>query len=170
MPQTCSGGLSPKAQDALSRLWISCWAVWSPDSQLKWYQFHNLVLHLAPPRLPLADDVRARRGTFPGWPRCRRWRRRAPASSSPAPRDRTASRARRPGSALFLRSSPAAMDIFSPGMSRPCGFSQKTCLPASTAALSITGMKCDAGAISTTSTPLAISFFRRRSPQSNDRA
>ena len=33
----------------------------------------------------------------------------------------------------------AAMLFFSPGTSSPCGFSQKTCLPASIAAVSITG-------------------------------
>ncbi len=42
-------------------------------------------------------------------------------------------------------------------MSMPCGFSQKTCLPAVTAAWSMTGMKWEAGAIKTTSTPLPMS-------------
>ena len=41
MPQALTGGTSPMAHEALSMLWMSCWPVWSPESQLKWYQFWN---------------------------------------------------------------------------------------------------------------------------------
>ena len=56
MPQAFTGGTSPKAQEPLSMLWINCWAVWSPESQLKWYQFwywYSISLHSG----CRADDV-----------------------------------------------------------------------------------------------------------------
>ncbi len=48
MPKARTGGWSRITHEALSRLWINCCPVWSPESQLKWYQFwywYSISLH-----------------------------------------------------------------------------------------------------------------------------
>ena len=95
---------------------------------------------------------RAAAATFPGWRRCRRWRRRARAASSPdipgmvaalQPGDQT-----RP---FWRASSHGLARRWMPTGSMACGFSTKTCLPASIAALAWNEWNLAALAMITTS-------------------
>ena len=112
-------------------------------------------------------DARAcRLDTSPEWPGSRRSRRRARASSSRTRPDRT--RQQRPETRFrffFFASSAVASTLRTPGASTATGFSQKTCLPAATAAFRCIGRKCGGVAKITTSTSLRSVSRRRRIPR-----
>ena len=68
---------------------------------------------------------------------------------------------------FFFASSAVASTLRTPGASTAMGFSQKTCLPASTAAFRCIGRKCGGSARITTSTSLWISFWAASNPRND---